>query len=160
MDRPEDVEPHPHTGRVYLALTNNTDRGKAGAARTAPADEPNPRNNNAHGHVIELVEEENDARAQRFGWSILLLCGDPKDPSTYFGGFDRSQVSPITSPDNLAFDGHGNLWIATDSGQALSINDGLYGCRWKARPAAVPPCSRASRSGASAAARSSATSSC
>ena len=127
MDRPEDVEPHPHTGKVYLALTNNTDRGKAGAARTAPADEPNPRNDNAHGHVIELVEAENDAMAERFGWSILLLCGDPNDPSTYFGGFDKSQVSPITSPDNLAFDGHGNLWIATDSGQALSINDGLYG---------------------------------
>ncbi|GAA1303128.1 PhoX family protein [Pseudonocardia xinjiangensis] len=127
MDRPEDVEPHPHTGKVYLALTNNTDRGKAGAARTAPADEPNPRTVNTHGHVIELVEAGNDATATTFGWSILLLCGDPNDPATYFGGSDKSQVSPISSPDNIAFDGHGNLWLATDSGRALGINDGLYG---------------------------------
>ncbi|MDT7650680.1 MAG: uncharacterized protein QOI36_2086, partial [Pseudonocardiales bacterium] len=127
MDRPEDVEANPRTGSVYIALTNNSDRGKAGATRTAPADEPNPRNSNKHGHVIELVEARNDPTAATFGWSILLLCGDPDDPSTYFGGFDKSQVSPITSPDNVAFDGHGNLWIATDSGQALGINDGLYG---------------------------------
>jgi secreted PhoX family phosphatase len=127
MDRPEDVEANPRTGSVYIALTNNSDRGKAGATRTAPADEPNPRNSNKHGHAIELVEARNDPTAATFGWSILLLCGDPDDPSTYFGGFDKSQVSPITSPDNVAFDGHGNLWIATDSGQALGINDGLYG---------------------------------
>ncbi|GAA1241145.1 PhoX family protein [Pseudonocardia aurantiaca] len=127
MDRPEDVEANPHSGHVFIALTNNTDRGKAGATRTAPADEANPRNNNAHGHVLELVEDDNDPTATGFRWSILLVCGDPNDPSTYFGGYDKSQVSPITSPDNIAFDGHGNLWISTDSGLALNINDGLYG---------------------------------
>ncbi|MGH3569295.1 MAG: PhoX family protein [Pseudonocardia sp.] len=124
MDRPEDIEAHPRTGSVYLALTNNTDRGKA---EKAGPDEANPRVDSKHGHVIELVEQGNDPAAETFAWSILLVCGDPNDPSTYFGGFDKSQVSPITSPDNLAFDGHGNLWIATDSGAELGANDGLYG---------------------------------
>jgi uncharacterized protein len=127
MDRPEDVQANPRTGTVYMALTNNTDRGKADATRTAGPDEPNPRVDNKHGHVIELIEQGNDPTALSFGWSILLLCGDPNDPSTYFGGFDKSQVSPITSPDNLAFDPYGNLWISTDSGLELNINDGLYG---------------------------------
>lgn len=124
MDRPEDIQANPRTGKVYLALTNNTDRGKAGKAG---ADEANPRTANKHGHVIELVEDGGDPAAERFDWSILLVCGDPADPGTYFGGFDRTQVSPLSSPDNLAFDDHGNLWIATDSGAALGINDGLYG---------------------------------
>lgn len=124
MDRPEDVEPHPATGKVYLALTNNTDRGKAGKAGP---DEANPRVDNKHGHVIELTEADDDPTGTRFGWSILLVCGDPEDPSTYFGGYDKSQVSPITSPDNLAFDPHGNLWISTDSTAALGQNDGLFG---------------------------------
>ncbi|WP_423213701.1 PhoX family protein [Pseudonocardia sediminis] len=125
MDRPEDVEAHPRTGAVYIACTNNSDRGKAGAK--AGPDEANPRKENKHGHVIELVEKGSDPAATTFGWSILLVCGDPKDPGTYFGGYDKSQVSPITSPDNLAFDEQGNMWIATDSGEALKINDGLYG---------------------------------
>ncbi|MBW0105468.1 PhoX family protein, partial [Pseudonocardia sp. KRD-291] len=124
MDRPEDIEAHPRTGNVYIACTNNSDRGTAG---TAGPDEANPRKENKHGHVIELVEQRADPAATRFGWSILLVCGDPKDPGTYFGGYDKSQVSPITSPDNLAFDEQGNMWIATDSGEALKINDGLYG---------------------------------
>jgi uncharacterized protein len=123
MDRPEDVEPHPRTGVVYLALTNNSDRGAAGKAGP---DGPNPRNGNKHGQVIELTEAGNDAAAERFGWRLFLVCGDPADPSTYFGGFPKDQVSPISCPDNIAFDGHGNLWIATD-GNALKSNDGLFG---------------------------------
>ncbi|MFP5070764.1 PhoX family protein [Pseudonocardia nantongensis] len=124
MDRPEDVEPNPETGKVYIACTNNSDRGKAGEAG---ADEANPRNGNQHGHVIELTESGDDPASTTFGWNILLVCGDPADPSTFFGGYDRSQVSPITSPDNVAFDPYGNLWVSTDSSQALEINDGLYG---------------------------------
>lgn len=39
MDRPEDIQPSPHTGKVYVVLTNNSNRGKAGHAA---ADEANP----------------------------------------------------------------------------------------------------------------------
>jgi secreted PhoX family phosphatase len=34
-------------------------------------------------------------------------------------------VSPISCPDNVAFDTAGNLWIATD-GNALGTNDGMF----------------------------------
>jgi secreted PhoX family phosphatase len=123
MDRPEDVEPSPRTGTVYIALTNNSNRGAAGAG--AP-DEANPRKANKHGHVIELKESRNDSAATSFAWNILLLCGDPADPSTYFGGYAADDVSPISCPDNLAFDPYGNLWISTD-GNALGSHDGLFG---------------------------------
>jgi secreted PhoX family phosphatase len=123
MDRPEDVEPNPKTGKVYVALTNNTQRGTAGRAA---ADEPNPRNANKHGQVLELEERWGDVTATTFGWKLLLVCGDPEDPNTYFAGFPKDQVSPISCPDNVAFDPQGNLWISTD-GNALGTNDGLFG---------------------------------
>ncbi|MFG3497348.1 PhoX family protein [Streptomyces sp. NPDC047928] len=122
MDRPEDVEPHPHTGHVYVALTNNKDRGATGKAGP---DEANPRKGNKHGHILELAEHFGDAASDGFAWRLMLVCGDPEDPSTYFAGYDKSQVSPISCPDNVAFDEHGNLWLATD-GAALGYHDGLF----------------------------------
>ncbi|MFR9776026.1 PhoX family protein [Micromonospora sp. MS34] len=122
MDRPEDVEPSQLTGKVYVALTNNTDRGKAGKA---PADEANPRNLNKHGQILELVEDRGDNTSETFAWSLPIVCGDPADPSTHFAGYDKAKVSPISCPDNVAFDATGNLWIATD-GNALGSNDGLF----------------------------------
>ncbi|WP_369216370.1 PhoX family protein [Streptomyces flavofungini] len=123
MDRPEDIEPSPHTGKVYVALTNNSDRGKAGKAG---ADEANPRNLNKHGQILELTERRNRADALSFGWSLFLVAGDPEDPATYFAGFPKERVSPISCPDNVAFDPHGNLWISTDGNQ-LGSHDGLFG---------------------------------
>ncbi|NES13300.1 MULTISPECIES: PhoX family phosphatase [unclassified Micromonospora] len=122
MDRPEDVEPSQLTGKVYVALTNNTDRGKAGKAA---ADEANPRNLNKHGQILELVEDRGDHTGESFAWSLPIVCGDPADPSTHFAGYDKAKVSPISCPDNVAFDATGNLWIATD-GNALGSNDGLF----------------------------------
>ncbi len=119
MDRPEDVERNPVTGGVYVALTNNSSRAPA------QVDEANPRPANKHGHVLEISELRNDAGATSFTWSLPLVCGDPNDPSTYFAGFDKTKVSPISCPDNVAFDAEGNLWIATDGNQ-LGANDGLF----------------------------------
>ncbi|CAL9522788.1 PhoX family protein [Streptomyces sp. NPDC057340] len=127
MDRPEDIEPSPTTGKVYVALTNNSNRGKSGYAGP---DEANPRNSNKHGHVLELTERWNRADATTFGWSLFLVAGDPEDPATYFAGFPKDRVSPISCPDNVAFDDHGNLWISTD-GNALGSHDGLFGVATK-----------------------------
>lgn len=123
MDRPEDIEPSPRTGRVYVVLTNNTDRGKAGKA---PADEANPRNLNKHGQILELAEHWDDPAGDGFSWRLFLVAGDPNDPATYFAGFPKEKVSPISCPDNVAFDPHGNLWISTDGNQ-LGSHDGLFG---------------------------------
>ncbi len=123
MDRPEDVEPSPRSGRVYVALTNNSNRGKG----TNPgADEANPRNLNKHGQVLELAEHWDDPASDGFAWRLFLVAGDPEDPSTYFAGYPKEKVSPISCPDNVAFDPHGNLWISTDGNQ-LGSHDGLFG---------------------------------
>ena len=118
MDRPEDIEASPVTGKIYCALTNND------AREPGQADEPNPRGPNRYGHILEITERHNDAAATRFRWDVPIVCGDPEDPNTYFAGYDKSKVSPISSPDNLTFDEAGNLWIATD-GMAWG-NDGLF----------------------------------
>jgi hypothetical protein len=124
MDRPEDIEPNPVNQKVYIALTNNTQRGTEGKA---DPNAMNPRAENAYGHMIELTEENDDHTATSFNWEIFLLCGDPDDESTYFAGFPKDQVSPISNPDNVAFDNAGNLWIATDGQpRTLEYTDGLF----------------------------------
>ncbi|GAA2742762.1 PhoX family protein [Terrabacter aerolatus] len=136
MDRPEDVEPNPVNGKIYAALTNNSDRGVK-----YPTDETNPlassmvrasldapltsKSGNRNGYVLELTELGNDHTATKFTWDLFLVCGDPAAPETYFAGYDKSKVSPISCPDNVAFDKVGNLWISTD-GNVLGSNDGLF----------------------------------
>ncbi len=123
MDRPEDVEPSLRSGRIYVACTNNTDRGKVD--KEGPT-EPNPRNANKDGHVVELVPTRGDHTASTFAWNLFLICGDTASAGTYFGGW-TGPVSPISCPDNVAFDSEGNLWVSTD-GQpsAIALNDGLF----------------------------------
>jgi uncharacterized protein len=123
MDRPEDVEPNPATGAVYIACTNNTDRGKPGKEG---ATEWGPRTPNRDGHVVELLEDGGDATSRTFSWNLFLICGGPDTAGTYFGGW-TGPVAPISCPDNVAFDSDGNLWISTD-GQpgTLGLDDGLF----------------------------------
>ncbi len=158
LDRPEDVEPSNITGKVYVTLTNNTRRTGGtriaqGREVTAEANNPNPRGGsqpgNPFGHILELTETGDDATATTFTWEIFLLCGDPAvnlitDPadletnggttpvpfdSTYFAGFNEANLlSALGSPDNVAFDRHGNLWIATDGSQPLGANNAVFAC--------------------------------
>lgn len=120
MDRPEDVEPSLHNGRIYVACTNNT-------SRTAlQVDEANPRPANKDGHVVEMIPTGGDHTADTFSWNLFLICGDAASAGRYFGGW-TGPVSPISCPDNVAFDSQGNLWVSTD-GQpsAIRVNDGLF----------------------------------
>jgi uncharacterized protein len=121
MDRPEDIERNPVTGKVYAVMTNNSRR------TAAQVDAANPRADNKEGHIIEFVEAGNNAAATTFQWSVFMVCGDPKNSNTYFAGFDKTKVSPISTPDNITFDRLGNLWISTDGlDGTLKGNDGVF----------------------------------
>ena len=67
-----------------------------------------------------------DHTVDTFTWNLFLICGDAASAGTYFGGW-TGPVSPISCPDNVAFDSEGNLWISTD-GQpsAIKVSDGLF----------------------------------
>jgi secreted PhoX family phosphatase len=123
MDRPEDIDINPVSGKIYIALTNNTSR------TDRDKDAANPRANNRYGHIVEITEDEGDHTATKFFWEIFILCGDGKNAAhgTFFAGYDPAKVSALACPDNLTFDSKGNLWIATD-GQpgTIGINDGIY----------------------------------
>lgn len=124
MDRPEDMQQNPVNKKVYLALTNNTNRA---TGDNPDVDEANPRPENRFGHILEITEENDDSVSTSFTWEIFILCGDPEDESTYFAGYPKDAVSPIANPDNVDFDIDGNLWISTD-GQpgTLELADALH----------------------------------
>jgi len=126
MDRPEDIEANPVTGKVYVVCTNNGLRGTPGQPGTDPA---NAIARNAHGHILEITEDNGNHAATNFKWDIFMRCGDPakEEHNSYFAGCDKSKVSALSCPDNIVFDRKGNLWIATD-GQPSSLkkNDGIY----------------------------------
>ncbi len=123
MDRPEDIEVHPKTGKVFVLLTNNNKR-KAG-----DIDAANPRAENRFGHIIEITPDGGDHAAAGFRWEILLKCGDPAIAAV------GATFNPLTSkdgwfgmPDNCAIDAEGRLWIATDGNslEETGRGDGLY----------------------------------
>ena len=134
MDRPEDVQPHPTSGKVWVLLTNNERR------RPEQIDKANPRPQNEFGHIIEMMAPDADHTAATYKWSMLIVCGDPRvaevgavwHPETSASGW-------FAAPDNCAIDAQGRLWIATDQGAAWSKKtnklDGLYARRDRGRKA-------------------------
>lgn len=140
MDRPEDVETNPVNGRTYVLCTKNEKR-KAdkpskgyGAASNAPVNVANPRVNNTHGHIIELiaptVNGKADHAATEARWEFFLMGGDPKNPedkAKYHTGVTANGW--LSTPDNIAFDPKGRIWISTDgqgSKQRGGYSDAVY----------------------------------
>lgn len=123
MDRPEDVEANPKTGKVYVILTNNTRR------KPDQTDAANPRGANPFGHIIEITPDDGDHAAPTFRWEIFVECGDPSiaavgasfNPATSKDGW-------FANPDNVAVDSDGRLWVATDGNSASRTgrNDGIW----------------------------------
>ena len=124
MDRPEDVQPNPVTGEVYVMLTNNKKR------QPGQEDAANPRAPNPFGHVIEMTPPEGDHASDTFRWDMLVKCGDPFDPD--IGAQWHKDITAdgwFASPDNCAIDSEGRLWVATDQGRnwpKTKKADGLY----------------------------------
>jgi len=136
MDRPEDVEVSPVTGKVYVMLTNNTKR-----TRPNPA---NPRTRNMHGHVVEITPRRRggqvDHGAVSGRWDVFLKAGNPldvEDRAAY--GCRVPKEGWLSCPDNAAFDRKGRMWIATD-GQPYTIGftDSLYACQTEGENVACP----------------------
>jgi uncharacterized protein len=123
MDRPEDVQPNPKTGKVYCLLTNNTKRKKG------EEDAANPRAENAFGHIIEINETDGDFASIHSKWEILLKCGDPSVAEV---GATFSTATTKNGwfgmPDNCVVDKDGRLWIATDGNDEKKTGrtDGLW----------------------------------
>jgi hypothetical protein len=125
MDRPEWVTVNPNNpGNVYVTLTNNNRRGgttsnaadgttTAGSARP-PADEANPRANNVWGHIVRWTEAGNDPTALTFNWDIFVLAGQPSITDARKPSANITIDNLFNSPDGLAFDSFGRLWIQTD----------------------------------------------
>lgn len=113
MDRPEWIAPHPsEPGVAYGTFTNNTARTTTDAA--------NPRPSNAFGHILRWQGAGGDHAADTFMWSMFVLAGKG------LGTGDGSTVSPgdaFGSPDGLAFDPDGRLWIETDGSQPVPCNN-------------------------------------
>ncbi len=146
LDRPEDVAVSPLTGRVYLSCTQNPARGGEGRDGSAPpgTDAANPRRANLAGHILELIEHDDDLAATGFEWNVFVLAGDPGSGTlhlslpdgrplaaddTYFAGQGAAAaLSPFANPDNLGFDRDGNLWIVTDGRQPGGRNNGCFVC--------------------------------
>lgn len=114
MDRPEWVAVHPRTRTGYVTLTNNSKR------RAGETDAANPRAGNLHGHIVRWDEAHGDPAATAFTWEIFLLAGEREQASgdgrqgvpENLRGTIRGDI--FSSPDGLAFDAAGRLWIETD----------------------------------------------
>jgi secreted PhoX family phosphatase len=123
MDRPEDVEANPKTGKVYVMLTNNNKR------KAQDVDAANPRAENRFGHIIEITPDGGDHAVTGFAWEILVKCGDPNVAEV--GATFNSATSKegwFGMPDNCAVDADGRLWVATD-GNSVEVTgriDGLF----------------------------------
>jgi secreted PhoX family phosphatase len=113
MDRPEWIAIHPHNGSVLCTLTNNRNRG---VHPDQTVGGPNPRAANHYGQIVRWWPDHNDHRSETFQWDIFVLAGNPvvHAGSSYGGSRNVTPENMFNSPDGLAFDEAGRLWIQTD----------------------------------------------
>lgn len=123
VDRPEDVEVHPRTGEVYIALTNNTRHG------------------NFHGQIVRLREEGGRADARAFEWEFFAVGGRQSGFSSpdnlVFDPFGNLWMTSDISSNRVAegiyaFQGNNSLFFlpteGPDAGRAFQFASGPVQC--------------------------------
>ncbi|WP_413788566.1 PhoX family protein [Paludibacillus litoralis] len=117
MDRPEWVAANPRAAEVYCALTNNKARGRkpnAGGDET-PVGGPNPREANKYGQIVRWRPTGGDHAAETFEWDLFVMAGNPAvHEDANAGSANLNPGNMFNSPDGVAFDESGLLWILTD----------------------------------------------
>lgn len=112
MDRPEWVACHPSSPMVLCTLTNNRNRG---VHENQPVGGPNPRAENHYGQIVRWMPQNRDHASDVFGWDLYAVAGNPTVKTGAYAGSDNITAGNMfNSPDGLAFDAHGRLWIQTD----------------------------------------------
>lgn len=121
MDRPEWVACHPSSPMVFCTLTNNKYRG---VRDNQPLNAANPVEKNPYGHIVRWVPENRNHLSSKFGWDIFAMAGNPALQTGLMAGSDNVTVENMfNSPDGLAFDPSGRLWIQTDGNYK---NEGIF----------------------------------
>ena len=117
MDRPEWVAANPARAEAYCCLTNNKNRGvkpNAGGDAT-PVGGPNPREMNKYGQIVRWRPEGGDHAADTFAWDLYVIAGNPTvHADARAGSANVNADNMFNSPDGIAFDSRGRLWIQTD----------------------------------------------
>jgi secreted PhoX family phosphatase len=117
MDRPEWIAANPHAVEAYCCLTNNKNRGvkpNAGGDET-PVGGPNPRETNKYGQIVRWRPHDDDHAADTFDWDLYVMAGNPEVYDNVYGGSENVTAGNMfNSPDGMAFDSAGLVWIQTD----------------------------------------------
>ncbi|MDK3020742.1 PhoX family protein [Pseudodonghicola flavimaris] len=127
MDRPEWVATSPVAAEAYCCLTNNKNRGlkpNAGGDDTAP-NGPNPREANRYGQIVRWRPAGDDHAAEAFTWDLYVMAGNPgvHAGTPYAGSANINPGNLFNSPDGMAIDSSGLVWIQTDGNDG---NDGDF----------------------------------
>ncbi|GHB44764.1 transcriptional initiation protein Tat [Pseudovibrio japonicus] len=117
MDRPEWVSANPKAVEAYCCLTNNKNRGvkpNAGGDDTS-VNGPNPRETNKYGQIVRWRPHNKDHAADTFDWDLYVMAGNPEVHEDLRAGSDNVNAGNMfNSPDGMAFDETGLVWIQTD----------------------------------------------
>ena len=124
MDRPEWVATNPLNTDVYVALTNNKNRGikKNAGGDPMKVGGPNPREQNIYGQIIKIRPDLENHSSQTFRWEIFAMAGNPtvNQGSARRGSPNINAENIFNCPDGLKVSHNGFIWIQTDGNYSNS----------------------------------------